>query len=598
MKNFIPKTCSMILALAMLLCIAMPIYAVEGDMDESVPDVAADEGYKVLISSYDEAVVRVGGELYLAVTANQFFNATEILIKYDQEKLSYDSVVIGEENLSITEMTNGYIKLIDYGTHDAIPVYVLKFNVSENIVATPEAPSSVEFEVAEAGFGTIESAASENLIPATLPSKPLVIEVRPELVSVTYNDDEFYTAYEFIEKGADVVFYPEQSTGGYYDYELPTVKVNGVEVTVSATQDGGWKIENVDGEIVIADAVRNPKSYGKVVYNDAANVVTNKTANAVYLSNISFTIPANLAPTETVGGYEYNVAVTLGGQNYTLSAPSVDEQGNRTYTIPGANIKGAVTVTVTKTDLEPTKYTVSLGGGAGTDAKFEGSATAGSSVQVDKTGTASVTLKVSINEGLNKGYHYTVKVDGVEVELDANGQVKIENITANTYVEVEKTLNVDDVTNVVQVGDQEKNYLTMNGQNMWLIQLPNHVQNTDTANYKYAGQEMFWSADHNNFVCVVISAEKPSIDASMFELISVAKTQTIASNNWDVNKSGDLDANDAQLIWNMYNNQYDNFTDVVTGEKFILADANHDGILDTKDASVIINQIRASLATE
>jgi hypothetical protein len=109
---------------------------------------------------------------------------------------------------------------------------------------------------------------------------------------------------------------------------------------------------------------------------------------------------------------------------------------------------------------------------------------------------------------------------------------------------------------------------------------------------------MYWSADHNRFVCVVIGTEKPSIDISQFELIGVAKTQSIASNDWDVNKSGDLDANDAQLIWNMYNNQYENFTDIITGEKFLLADANHDGILDTTDASVIINQIKASLTTE
>ena len=75
----------------------------------------------------------------------------------------------------------------------------------------------------------------------------------------------------------------------------------------------------------------------------------------------------------------------------------------------------------------------------------------------------------------------------------------------------------------------------------------------------------------------------------------MAKTQSIASNDWDVNKSGDLDANDAQLIWNMYNNQYSGFDDKVTPEKFMLADANHDGVLDTRDASVIINLLKSSL---
>ena len=586
------KTCAILLAFVMLLCVAMPIYAVETDVDLEA------QGYEVVISQYEESVIRVGGAVYLAVTANKFFNATEILIQYDQEKLSYDSIYMGGENFSVTETTDGCVKLIDYGSHAATPVYVLKFNVSDRVAATPEEPSSVTFEVLEAGFGTIESAATQNLIPAALPEQPLTLAVRPALVNVAFNSAEYYTQFDYIEKGADLVFYPEQSTGGYYDYKLPVVTIDGEEATVTATQDGGWKVEDVTGDVVIANADRSPTSYGKVTYIDAANVITGKTENAVYLSNISFTIPANLAPTETVGGYEYNATITVGGQNYTLPAPSVGEQGSRTYTIPGADVKGAVVVTVTKTELEPTKYTVSLGGGAGTDATFEGAAGAGSSVQVDKTGTASVTLNVSINEGLNKGYNYVVKVDGVKVELDENGQVEIENIDANTHVEIEKTLNIENVTNVVVVDNQEKNYLTMNGQNMWLIQLPNHVQNTTTANYKYAGQEMFWSVDHNNYVCVVISAEKPSIDVSQFELVSVTATQTIASMNWDVNKSGDLDANDAQLIWNMYNNQYNGFTDVVTGEKFILADANHDGVLDTKDASVIINQIRASLATE
>ena len=55
-----------------------------------------------------------------------------------------------------------------------------------------------------------------------------------------------------------------------------------------------------------------------------------------------------------------------------------------------------------------------------------------------------------------------------------------------------------------------------------------------------------------------------------------------------------VDANDAQLIWNMYNNVYqeiDTDANGATAEKFMLADANHDGMLNTLDAQVIINQI-------
>ena len=598
MSLFNQKTCAMLLALVMLLCIAMPIYAVENDVNTEID--SEEQEYEVLILKHGNDTVRVGGKLYLAVTANKFFNATEILIQYDKAKLSYSGIYKGEENFSVTEMADGCVKLIDYGGHQETPLYVLAFDVLEDVESTYDEPAFATFEVVEAGFGTIESAATQNLIPATLPDEPLTVEVRPEQFYVRYDAGEYYSPVEIVEKGEDLVFYPERATGAYYDYELPVVKINGQEVTVTPTQDGGWLVENAENVVYVQPAVRTPKSFGAVVYHDVEGspVISDKTANAVYLSDVSFTIPANLAPTETESGYEYNATITVAGQNYTLPQPSVDELGNRTYTVPGADVKGAVAVTVTRTDLAPTKYTVSLGGAAGADAKFEGAASAGSSIQVDKTGTASAVLNVSINEGLNKGYNYVVKVDGVEVELDQNGQVTIESIDANTHVEVEKTLNVENVTNVVKIGEEEKNYLTMNGQNMWLIQLPNHVQNTETANYKYAGQEMFWSADHNNFICVVISAEKPSIEASQFELVSVSATQTIATNDWDVNKSGDLDANDAQLIWNMYNNQYDGFSETVNGEKFMLADANHDGVLDTKDASVIINQIRASLNIE
>ena len=592
MKIFNPKTCSILLVIAMLLCFAMPVYAVETDATEPV-----DEEYKVSIAKYGDSTIRVGGSFYLAVTANKYFNAAEILIEYDQDKLSFVQLEIGEENASATDTVNG-IKLIDYGSHDKTPVYLLKFSVLESVEATHDTPNSVTFEVLEAGFGTIASAADQNLIPAVLPDA-LTLEVRPALVAVNFDANEYYSNVTSIEKGEDLVFYPERTTGAYYDYELPVVKVNGEEVTVTPTQDGGWLIENAAGAVHIQPAVRTPKEFGDVTYNDVPDkpVLSGKTEKATYLQDVSFTIPADLDPTETESGYSFAVTAKVAGQNYTLSLPAVDANGNRTYTIPGADVKGAVEVSVTRTDLDPTKYTVSIGGNANSDGMFAGATGAGASVQVDKDG-ASVTLNVSVDEGLNKGYHYVVKVDGQEVELDENGQVKIENIDGNTHVEINKTLNVDNVTNVVRVGDEDKNYLTMNGQNMWLIQLPNHVQNTETANYKYAGQEMFWSADHNNFVCVVISVDAPSIDVSQFELVSVTATQTIASDNWDVNKSGDLDASDAQLIWNMYNDQYNGFSDSVTAEKFMLADANHDGILDTKDASVIINQIRASLVTE
>lgn len=59
-----------------------------------------------------------------------------------------------------------------------------------------------------------------------------------------------------------------------------------------------------------------------------------------------------------------------------------------------------------------------------------------------------------------------------------------------------------------------------------------------------------------------------------------------------MNKSGKLDANDAQLVYDLYNGMYVDFTKV-TMEKFLLADTNHDGVVNTTDAAAVIAAVRA-----
>ena len=59
----------------------------------------------------------------------------------------------------------------------------------------------------------------------------------------------------------------------------------------------------------------------------------------------------------------------------------------------------------------------------------------------------------------------------------------------------------------------------------------------------------------------------------------------------DVNKSGKVDANDAQFVFNMYNAVYNSITDTVTVEKYLRADVNGDGIVSILDAAAIINKI-------
>jgi hypothetical protein len=54
-----------------------------------------------------------------------------------------------------------------------------------------------------------------------------------------------------------------------------------------------------------------------------------------------------------------------------------------------------------------------------------------------------------------------------------------------------------------------------------------------------------------------------------------------------------VDANDAQLVYNMYNAMYSAFTEQVTMEKFLCADVNGDAVINVNDATAIINMLLA-----
>ncbi|MGM9655055.1 MAG: dockerin type I domain-containing protein [Butyricicoccaceae bacterium] len=58
----------------------------------------------------------------------------------------------------------------------------------------------------------------------------------------------------------------------------------------------------------------------------------------------------------------------------------------------------------------------------------------------------------------------------------------------------------------------------------------------------------------------------------------------------DVNLTGTVDANDAQLVYNLYNVSYDDFS-IVSMEKYLRADVNGSGNVDINDAAAVIAAI-------
>ncbi len=510
--------------------------------------------------------VRVGDTIKVDLGAGSNYHATEMTVSYDSTLVTFDKEASTLGNATVTDK-NGTIELADYGAEKTASTanYVLVFTAKSN--------GNAVFKITEAGFGSGTSAETANLTPATVSTEGITIAIDKQQFTVDL-DDIYTSDVTSVEKGDDFTFRPETSTGAYYDYDLPTAKYGDVATSVTDNGDGTWTVENVTGDLTIT-GTRNEKTYSVDITEDMT--VSNDGDTATYGTDYHFVIKSNIAA-GTEKGYTYKLdSVTIGGNAYT----GYSNEGT-SYTIPGGDIIGDIVISISVEEVDENKYNIIIGGEA------SGAVEGGNTITVDNTlNSATITL----NSDNFKGYVLGVEAsDGVTVTDNGDGTWTLENLTADADITITKTIDTDGATNAKTGTD----YVQSDEVAMWLVQMPDNMENMTgdkKQNYFYDGEKMYWSERHNAYVITVFAAEAPVIAPNMFTIETVDATPEIAANNYDVNQSGEVDANDAQLIWNMYNAWYNGFTINVTQEKFILADANADSILNMEDATVIINKI-------
>ena len=106
---------------------------------------------------------------------------------------------------------------------------------------------------------------------------------------------------------------------------------------------------------------------------------------------------------------------------------------------------------------------------------------------------------------------------------------------------------------------------------------------------------MFYNAATNEYVYLVIVEDTFTVeDAKALVDIKVgAETVTYNADgvNYDVNVTDTVDANDAQLVYNIYASKtYESF-ETLSMLKFLLADVTLDHQIDVDDAAAIINVV-------
>lgn len=529
----------------------MTVDTAPGAVDVTAAEAPAFTGYAVSASEDKTVAVGESAEVKVAVSnsdsAVTAYNAYDLTMTYDTDKLTYVSCTAADENAVVKEDVPGTIRVIGFGGDKTLDTAAATLTFQAKGVGDAE----VKLTAAKVDIGS--QAVGNDAPAAFLLDDTTVIKVTGYTVTL----GEGLSGESTVAPGADYTFTATDADN--YDYVI-SATMGGETTTANDNGDGTYTIPNVTGNLVI-NAAMTPKSYNVTVEGTGAGDVT-AADKATYNTDYTFTVTED-------GNYTYNTTVTVGGKAYTLGTPE-----NGKYTIPGTDIKGDIVISVTKT-VKPSSVV---------------SVTKPDYVKGNDTATKGQDYDFTVEK--EDGYDYsepTVKVGGVDVTdklvKKENGSYTIpgSSITGNITIEVTKTAAVTvDVTE----------YITLNGKAMYLVTASGNFAEGQVA--KYDGVSMFFSEKYNAYAYLVISADNlETVKAEAAGKVKVAEGTAAGTVDYsgDVNGTKVVDVNDAQLTYDMYNTKYSSF-DVVSMLKFLNADVSGDKKVNVTDATAIVNLIK------
>ena len=476
------------------------------------------------------------------------YNAYDITIAYDPEMLTLVKPEI--EGVAVT-MGNGTVNVIRYGEDlnvDSAP-FTLSFSARKT--------GDTTVTVSSARVDHSQNAIISNAAKATLTPGETRITIGGYPVSLP--DD--FTGPAVVEPESDYTF---EAKDKFYDYSFDGSTMGGQNVTVKDNGDGTYTIENVTGNLVIQSR-KQGKTFDVQLGTDMTG---NSTAR--YMTDYSATLQED-------DDYTYSVHITIGGNYYTGFSKS-----GSTYTIPGKDITGKIIFTVTKTAAgtpppSTTWYDVTFeGSGAGAVTGHTASVAAGSS------------YRFTLNKEAGYRYSVTYKMGGGEektVRPDADGNYIIPKVLGDLIITVNK--EIDDHDYSIEV----YNYVTLNdGKTMYLVLITGSLD--DSKIFTYGESPMYFSEVYNAWCILTVESSKLTAGLAQKQIgDKTGQMDIISSADFDVNMTGLVDINDAQLVYDMYNGKYDDFT-VINMHRFLNADVNADKKITVTDAAAVVSAIK------
>lgn len=510
------------------------------------------------------------------------FNAYDMTFTYDPAALTLNTTSDSAANLTV-EDNNGTVRVRRYG--DAVPLgeaLALQFTAKATATSTVKLTNakfdldanSINFDAPDAAISDADTVVNANNFTVTLPD--------------AFTSDET----RLVPKGGSFTFKPVDS---HYTYTF-TVKM-GDTVTEGLTfgANDTYTIANISGNVEITCTGKTPKQYD-VTYRideDVEQDVTKGPETVTYLNDYSFVVTPR-------AGYSYRVIYEVdNGDPFVhtvIAVPTANDDGTLTYTIPGKEIVGGVKIWISA-NTESGIPVVFTGNGA-EDAASGNASSMGKNMPYYFTLNQRESCDYTVTAYYQPLSTPTASKRPATVRSLGNGKYVVEAVNYNDdlYVYARSwnlVVKVEKVSHSAEEVTVSK-YLELNDKTMMLVTVKGTPEGGKA--FTYDGNTMYkvnaYGTDQYAWLVIVDKGQTLTQEEAAAKVaISAADNVVTITLGFDVNRTGKVDVNDAQLVYDMYNGAYSDFTQVSV-EKFLRADVNATKVVDHTDAVAIVNQFK------
>lgn len=510
------------------------------------------------------------------------FNAYDMTFTYDPAALTLNTKAGDAANLTV-EDNNGTVRVRRYGATQALgEALALDFTAKATATSTVKLTNakfdldanSINFDAPEATISDADTVVNANNFTVTLPD--------------AFTSDET----RLVPKGGSFTFKPVDS---HYTYTF-TVKM-GDTVTEGLTfgADDTYTIENISGNVEVTYTGKTPKQYD-VKYKigeDVEQDVTKGPETVTYLNDYSFVVTPR-------AGYSYRVVYSVdNGDPFVhtvIAVPTANDDGTLTYTIPGKEIVGGVEIWI-DANTESGIPVVFTGNGV-EDAASGNASSMGKNMPYYFTLNQRESCDYTVTAYYQPLATPTASKRPATVRSLGNGKYVVEAVNYNDYLygyarSWNLVVKVEKVSHSAEEVTVSK-YLELNDKTMMLVTVKGTPEGGSA--FTYDGNTMYkvegYGTDRYAWLVIVDKGQTLTQEEAAAKVaISAADSVVTITPSFDVNRTGKVDVNDAQLVYDMYNGTYSDFTQVSV-EKFLRADVNATKVVDHTDAVAIVNQFK------